>query len=186
MESPFVVCEEGSECQPDAEHPFVILVNNGQPVELLALDALPSVAPEDQKGKSAVILVISQEQASVELQSGNLYRLGDSLLADAPEAVGIILLDQKGSIGGVLSAVDILARTFEDREKLEKGGYQPSAGTKSLIRASVTYTCPTIGCQSPDFILIQKGYPIPRCRVHNLPRIRKVRKEAQSAVEAVG
>jgi hypothetical protein len=173
MSSHFILVDADQPASPTEDTPFVVLMQEGQPVGLVAHDPFAG-EPPPERAKTAAVLVVSREGLTLD----SLAKMSRRALDEAPDAEGVILVDEKGEVEDVLPAGEVL-RGLEGEEEVTKGrgtvrGFEPLPGPEPDVTASIVYTCPVPGCTNPDWTLWQKGMLVPPCPIHLKPRIRRL------------
>jgi len=162
------IAEEGQRVKPSAQKPFVVVIKAGQPIKLL-VHRSGKGAPPAPGVKSLGIVVMPQGDVDIEA----LLERAWVALGGAPDAEGVVLVGSKGGIRGVLSTSDVLTAIRERSPTSEILGYEPLSGSDPDVQASLVYTCPQPGCDSPDVTIYQKGQEVPPCPIHHVPRVPK-------------
>lgn len=180
MKEYFKVVPVGKNIMPTKGTPFVIEVQQGQPINLKTFRY-------ERPGKSPTATVITVPPRGIVLSLPKLREV----LNETNPAEGIIFVDSKFRVLNVLNRSEVEAELSETTRNLLSGSgieikpstgkfasYEPlSGGYESLPRKGVdlsplVYKCSEKDCSSPPIVVFQKGQEIPPCLVHNKPRIR--------------
>ena len=162
------VVEGDQDVKPSVEKPFVVVTKAGQPIKLLVYGPGKG-APPAPGVRSLGVVVMPQGDVDIEA----LVERAWVALGGAPDAEGVVLVGSKGGIRGVLSTGDVLTAIRERSPTAEILGYEPLPGSDPDVQASLVYTCPQPGCDSPDVTVYQKGQEVPPCPIHHVPRVPK-------------
>ena len=157
------IVQEDQKLEPNAEHPFIVVTKAGQPIDLIAYHPWAG-APPPPGAKTAAILVIQNITEDLRVHA-------QQALSDARDAEGVILVGANGEVLGVLPTAEVLSGLDGSSRGLGSSNYESFNSSEVDIQTSRVFSCPKLGCSSPDITIYQKGQDVPNCPIHNKPRI---------------